>query len=192
MPASCANAFSPTIALFGCGPNVMVSRQQLAGGVNVLGDDLGLKRQPVAARLERHHDLFERRVARAFADAVDGALDLPRAGLHRGDGIRHRESQIVVAMHADDRAVAQRPHHAADQCAVFFRHRIADRVRQIHRPRARPRPPRARPAPGNPNPCAWRLRRKTPRHRYSWRASSTAATASSSTCCCDFFSLYFR
>jgi hypothetical protein len=31
--------------------------------------------------------LFERAVARALADAVDGAFDLPRAGLHRGQRI---------------------------------------------------------------------------------------------------------
>ena len=67
---------------------------------------LGLERQPVAARLERHHDFFERSVARALADAVDGALDLPRAGLHRRQRIRHRQAQIVVAVHADDRRVS--------------------------------------------------------------------------------------
>ena len=43
--------------------------------------DAGLVGQHVAARPDRHHDLFERRVAGALADAVDGALDLPRAAL---------------------------------------------------------------------------------------------------------------
>ena len=111
MPASCANAFSPTIALFGCGPKVMMRRQQLAGREQMLGDDAGFKRQPIAARIHRHDDLFQRGIAGTLADAVDGALDLPRAGLHRRQRIRDRQAQIVMAVYADNRGIAQRLHH---------------------------------------------------------------------------------
>ena len=67
----------------------------------------------------------------ALADAVDGALDLPRAGLHGGERVGDRQAQIVVAMDADDGAIAQRLDDAADQRAVLFRHRIADRVGDV-------------------------------------------------------------
>ena len=43
-------------------------------------------------------------VAGAFADAVDGAFDLPRAGFDGGQRIGHGEAQIVMAMDADDGA----------------------------------------------------------------------------------------
>jgi hypothetical protein len=40
--------------------------------------------EKITARLERHHDFLEGRVARALADAVDGAFDLARAGADGG------------------------------------------------------------------------------------------------------------
>ena len=57
----------------------------------------------------------------ALADPVDRALDLPRAGFDGGQRVGDRESQIVVAVDADDRAIAQRLRNAADQRAVFLR-----------------------------------------------------------------------
>jgi hypothetical protein len=50
------------------------------------------------ARLQRHHDLLERAVAGPLADAVDRALHLTRAGLHRGQAVGHRHAEVVVAM----------------------------------------------------------------------------------------------
>src|ERR1035438_4288325 len=46
----------------------------------------------------------------ALADPVDGAFDLPRAGFDGRDGIGRCEAEVVVAMHADNRAIAQRFH----------------------------------------------------------------------------------
>jgi O-acetyl-ADP-ribose deacetylase (regulator of RNase III) len=63
----------------------------------------GLDREDVGARAHRHHDLFERGVAGALAEAVDRALDLARAGQHRGERVGHGQAEVVVAMH--------RPHH---------------------------------------------------------------------------------
>src|SRR5207237_9102201 len=46
----------------------------------------------VAARLDRHHDLFERRVARTLPQAVDRALDLPCAVRDAGQRLGDRET----------------------------------------------------------------------------------------------------
>jgi hypothetical protein len=47
------------------------------------------------------------------------ALDLPRSGLHGGDGIGDSEAQVVVAVDADDGAIAQSFDDAADHAAVL-------------------------------------------------------------------------
>ncbi len=110
--------------------------EQLAGGVEVLGVNAGVVRVRIDARLEDHDDLFERAVARAFADAVDGALDLPRAGFDRGQRIGHRQAEIVMAVDADDGAIAQRLDDAADQRAVFLGRRVADGIGNVDRARS--------------------------------------------------------
>jgi hypothetical protein len=48
--------------------------EELACGENLLGPDARGKRQPIRSNSHAHDDLFERRVAGALADAVDGAL----------------------------------------------------------------------------------------------------------------------
>ena len=67
-----------------------------------------LDRQPIRSDVRDHDDLFERRVARALADAVDRALDLPHAGADRGQRVGDGEAEIVVAVRAEDRAVGIR------------------------------------------------------------------------------------
>src|SRR5205085_554598 len=67
-------------------------------------------------------------VARALAEAVDGAFDLPRAAeLHRGERIRHRHAEVVMAMHRPDRLARVRHLLAdlADEIAELLRHRVA-------------------------------------------------------------------
>ena len=63
------------------------------------------------ARVQQHHDLLERRVARALADAVDRALDLARAGLHAGERVGDRQPEVVVAVDREH-DVAQAGHAA--------------------------------------------------------------------------------
>jgi hypothetical protein len=63
--------------------------------------DAGVQVEERVARLQRHDDFFERTVAGAFADAVDGALDLAGAGDHRGQAVGHRHAEIVVAVHRE-------------------------------------------------------------------------------------------
>ena len=68
----------------------------------------------VGAGAQGHDDFFQRAVPGPFAQAVDGALDLARAGLHGGQAVGHGHAQVVVTVDADHRlvdighAVAQR------------------------------------------------------------------------------------
>src|SRR5439155_8861086 len=111
--------------------------QHLARCEEMFGVNPGRVRVEIVAGLHDHHDFLERAVARTLADAVDGALDLPGAGLHRRQRIGHRKSQVVMAVHADNSAVAQRFDDAADQRAILARSRIADRVGNVYRAGAR-------------------------------------------------------
>src|SRR5204863_516742 len=73
----------------------------------MLGLDRGRIGIRVGTRLQNHHYFFERAVAGTFADTIDGAFDLARSGLNSGQRIGDRETQIVMAMDADHRAIAQ-------------------------------------------------------------------------------------
>ena len=108
MPASCANALRPTIALFAWTGSSVSSREQLAGLEQPRRLDGRVERQPILAHAQRHHDLLERRVAGALADAVDRALDLAHAALDRREAVGDGEAEIVVAMRAEDRLVGVR------------------------------------------------------------------------------------
>ena len=133
MPLSCANAFRPTIALLYCTGNEVTADDELRGARQHGGVDAGPVRQHVVAHLHRHHDLFQRGVAGALADAVDGAFDLADAGAHAGERIGHRHAEIVVAMRREARLVGIRhalAHHL-EQREIFLRHRIADGVGDI-------------------------------------------------------------
>ena len=108
-------------------------RHQLGGAVELLGIDADLVGQHVAARLDGHHDLFQRGVARALADAVDGAFDLPAAGADAGQRVGHRHAEIVVAVHREDRLLRARHllHHGAEHLVVFLGRGVAHRVGQV-------------------------------------------------------------
>ncbi len=47
-------------------------------------------------------EFFERGVAGALADAVDGAFDLADAGFDGGDGVGDGEAEVVVAVGGED------------------------------------------------------------------------------------------
>src|SRR5215813_10858415 len=82
------------------------AREQLARRIKLSGPDARLKRQAICAYVQRHHDLFERRVARALADAVDRTFDLSGPGFNRGETICDCEPEIVVAVNTDDHVVS--------------------------------------------------------------------------------------
>src|ERR1041385_566755 len=96
--------------------------------------------QEVAAGLDGHDVFFEGGVAGAFADAIDGALDLAGAGADGGQGVGHGEAEIVVAMHADDGLAGLKLAHFVmqmlDQGAELIGHGPAHRVGNVHRGRA--------------------------------------------------------
>ena len=77
------------------------------------GVDIGRPRHDVAAHLQRHHDLFQRGIAGAFAEPVDRAFDLPRAARHGRQRVGRRHAEIVVAMRGKDDLVGAR--HRFDQ-----------------------------------------------------------------------------
>ncbi len=100
---------------------------------NFLMIDVGVHVHDVLAHFNRHDHLFQRTVAGAFTDAVQGAFHLTGAGLYRGDGVADRHAQIVVAVHGDDGFVDVR--HAViqggDDAAELVRRGVADGVRDI-------------------------------------------------------------
>ena len=89
----------------------------------------------VGAGPDRHDDLFEGAVAGPLADAVDGALDLPRPFVQGGQAVGDRQAQVVVAVDADDHLVdaADVLLQMADGGGVLARHRVADRVGDVDR-----------------------------------------------------------
>ena len=133
MPDSWAKAFLPTIALLYWTGNAGDLRDELRGAEQHRRIDVGVVGQHVAARLDRHDDLFQRRVAGALAEAVDGALDLARAALDAEQRVGDGEAEVVVAVGGEDRLVGVG--HAlaqhADERDVFLRHRVADGVGDV-------------------------------------------------------------
>ena len=133
MPASCAKALRPGHRLVGLHRHARDLAQHLAGGEQLLADDPGVVGIPVGPHSHGHHNFFERSVACALSDAVDGALHLARAGGDRGQRIGDRQSQIVVTVRRDDHLLdaAHALSNALDQLAKLRRHAVADRVRDI-------------------------------------------------------------
>ena len=91
----------------------------------------------VTARGQQHHDLLERRVARALADAVDRALDLPRPRERARVGVGDRQAEVVVAVRRDDDVLQARDQavQAGEVGHVLVGCRVADRVGDVDRRR---------------------------------------------------------
>ena len=87
----------------------------------------------VVADLHRHHDLFQRRIARAFAQAVDGALNLPRAAFDSRQRVGRRHAQIIMAMGGENHLIRARDlgDQPTDQLGGFVRGGIANRVGNV-------------------------------------------------------------
>ena len=50
---------------------------------------------------QRHHRLFQRRVAGSFSQAVHRRVDVGGAGEHRGEGVGRGQPEIVVRVHLE-------------------------------------------------------------------------------------------
>src|SRR5262249_43299693 len=94
--------------------------------------------QKASAHLDRHDDFFQRGISRALSDAIDGALDLTRAVMNSGQGVRDRETEVVVAVHTQcDSIDARNPAlNVAYQPAILIGHAVAYGVRNIDDRRA--------------------------------------------------------
>src|SRR5512133_1110518 len=60
--------------------------------------DVRLETKDCLPGYECHHDFFQRRVPRTFADSIHGDLCLTRSVQDTRQGVRRREPQIIVAM----------------------------------------------------------------------------------------------
>ena len=111
---------------------------QAARAGDLPGVHPGLAVEVLAARADGHDDLFERGVAGALADAVDGALHLRGAGAHRGQRVGRGQPQVVVAVHAHGDVVQRRrePVQLADEVAVLQRQGVAHGVGHVDGGRA--------------------------------------------------------
>ena len=121
MPDSWAKALAADDGLVGRGAEADAFGEHLAGGVELLHDDVVRVGQLVAADHESGGDLFESGVAGALADAVDGALDLARAGLDAGEGVGDGHAEVVMAMGGEDDASRRCRGRARGPCGTLRR-----------------------------------------------------------------------
>ena len=97
--------------------------------------DTGREAEEPLAGPERHHQLLERAVAGALADAVDRAFDLARTRAHRRQAVGDGHPEVVVAMRAQH-DLADAAHvllEVLKGLEVFLGHRVADGVRDVDR-----------------------------------------------------------
>ena len=137
MPASCANALRPTMALLAW----------TASPVSAVSSWLDAKISRVSMPVSngsrsdlhpsRHHHFLERRVAGTLADAVDRALDLTGPARECCQRVGDGQTEVVVTVRAPDHLIGARhaADHAGEEVADLVRRRVADRVRQIDRRR---------------------------------------------------------
>src|SRR5580658_10810834 len=112
--------------------------EQLASWEKMFRGDGRVVRIAVVTNPHGHDDFFERGVAGALANAVDGALYLAGSGGEGSHGIGYGHAEIIVAVgrYSD---VLDSLHPAADGCdqlAELGRNGVADGVRNIERSRA--------------------------------------------------------
>ena len=89
------------------------ARDEAAGARDLARVDAGGEADVGGAGVQQHHDLLERGVARALADAVDRALDLAGAGLQARERVGDGEAEVVVAVHGQH-DVAQARHQLVE------------------------------------------------------------------------------
>jgi len=91
-------------SLIGLHRHAHEARNEAAGGINFRGIEVGMGGE-ILAGFEDHGDFFERSIARALADAVNGDLHLPGAILDGSYGVGGGHTEIIVAMHGNYRLV---------------------------------------------------------------------------------------
>ena len=96
---------------------------EAAGGVYALGVDVCVDAEARVVTLEDHGHFFERGVAGALADAIDGHFRLACAGQNAGHGVGRRHAEVVVTVYGEDCLV-----HAIDML-----HEVADLLAKLAR-----------------------------------------------------------
>ena len=96
-------------------------RDIAAGAGDVGAVDAGLEGQTVSPHLQRHDDLFQRRITGPLAKAIDGTFYLARAALNPGQTIGHGQAQIIVTVGREDHPVRALDilGHPAEQVRIF-------------------------------------------------------------------------
>ena len=106
--------------------------EQLAGVDDLRRVDPGICSVKIVSCFQIHDDFFQSRISRALSDSVKRAFRLPCPGLDRS------QSQIVVAMHGDERiAKINMLLQISNDFFHFFRLGISDGVRNIDHGSAR-------------------------------------------------------
>ncbi|MND96270.1 hypothetical protein D3C80_885550 [compost metagenome] len=100
--------------------------------------DVGVHVHDVLAHFDRHDHFFQRGVACAFTDTVQGPFNLAGASLYCGDGVADRHAQIVVAVNGDNGFIDIRYAviQGGDNTAKLVRGGVAHGVRDIDGGRA--------------------------------------------------------
>lgn len=111
---------------------------QLAGREQLGRVDLGIAVVVVGTGLEGHDDFFEGCIAGSFAETIDRAFDLSRAGFDRRQAVGDGEAQVIMTVRADDGLVDVRHIllERVDDLEVMSRCGIADGVGDVDRGRA--------------------------------------------------------
>ena len=153
------------------------------GHVGELAEPVAPDARAVHLQFQVRDDRQQIDVADALADAVDRALHLRRARMHRGKRARHRAPRIVVAVDADLLPrEAPRPRRARPRSP-----RAATRLRSSHTdPRNPPRRARRRRrirGRRRHSPCS---RRRNARHRTRRCGPAPSGTPPSRRSCAGF------
>ena len=121
------------MALLGCTGTRVISANIWLEAIQLLAGDRGLVRIAVGAHPHGHDDFFQRCIAGALADAVDGALHLARTGLHSRERVRDRQAEVVVAVRGNSNFVDAGNFftQGANEAAVFLRHGVTDGIGNI-------------------------------------------------------------
>src|SRR4030042_305608 len=105
-----------------------------ARAVNLLRFHIRRQVKEIGAGLDSHDDFFQGGVTSPLADAVDRTLHLPGAPLDSCQAVGNRQSEVVMAVNANDSAVYIRYvfNDALDKLAELYGHSIADPLRDIN------------------------------------------------------------
>src|SRR5262245_36275196 len=108
--------------------------QQLACRVKLFALNGSLIRIAIGADSHGHDDFFKRGISGPLTDAIDRAFDLTGASRNRSKCIRHRQSEIIMAV-GRNYYLVNSPYSLADgpnQIAKFFRSRESNCIGDIY------------------------------------------------------------